>query len=68
MNNSKTNYLPMVPKTAVPKTTVPKTAVPKTAAGFVVNSVILEGDATITDSRYVRSLEVIIDTHPDFKK
>ena len=53
MNDNKTGYLPVVPKTA---------------AVLVVDSVIREGDATITASRYVRNLGVIIDRHLDFKK
>ena len=53
MNDYKTGYLPVVPKMA---------------AALVVNSVIREGDATITASRYVRNLGVIIDRHLDFKK
>ena len=41
---------------------VHQTAVHKTAAALVVDSVIRVGDATITSSRYVRNLDVIIDT------
>ena len=52
MNDNKTEYLPMVPKTAA----------------AVVGNVINVGDATITASRYVRNLGVIIDRHFDFKK
>ena len=55
---NKTDYLPVVPKTAVPET----------AAVLVVDSVIRVGDATITASRYVRNLGAIIDRHLDFKK
>ena len=53
MKNNKTDYLPVLPKMA---------------AVLVVDSVVHVGDATITASRYVRNLGVIIDTHLDFKK
>ena len=53
MNDNKTEYLPVVPNMA---------------AALVVDSVIRVGDATITTSRYVRNLGVIIDRHLDFKK
>ena len=53
MNDSKTDYLPVVPETA---------------AALVVDTVIRVGDATTTASRYVRNLGVIIDRHLDFKK
>ena len=53
MKDSKTEYLPVVPKTA---------------AALVVDSVMRVGDATITASRHVRNLGVIIDRHLDFKK
>ena len=53
MNDSKTDYLPVVPETA---------------AALVVDTVKRVGDATTTASRYVRNLGVIIDRHLDFKK
>ena len=53
MNDNKTDYLPEVPKTA---------------AALVVDSVIRVGDATITVSRYVRNLGVVIDRHLDVKE
>ena len=53
MNVNKTEYLPMVHKTV---------------AVFVVDSVIRVCDVTITTSRYVRNLGVILDRHLDFKK
>ena len=53
MNDNKTEYLPVVPETA---------------AALVVDSVIRVGDATITLSRSVRNLGVIIDRNLDFKK
>ena len=52
MNNNKTEYLPVIPKTA-------------SAAALVDGSV---GDATITASRCVRNLGVVIDRHRDIKK
>ncbi|KAK2185064.1 hypothetical protein NP493_246g00027 [Ridgeia piscesae] len=55
MNNNKTEYLPVIPKTA-------------TATALVDGSVIRVGDATITASRFVRNLGVVIDHHLDFKK
>ena len=45
--DNKTEYFPVVHKTA---------------AALVVDSVIRVGDATITSSRYVRNLGLIIDT------
>ena len=45
MKDNKTEYLPVAPKTA---------------AALVVDSVIRVGDATITASRHVRNLDVII--------
>ena len=48
MNDNKTDYLPVVPKMA---------------AALVVDTVIHVGDATITASRYVRNLCVVIDKH-----
>ena len=53
MNDNKTEYLPVVSKTA---------------AALVVDCVIRVGDATINASRYVRNLGVIIDSHIDFQK
>ena len=53
MNNNKTEYLPVIPKTA---------------AAIVDGSVIRVEDATITASRFVRNLSVVIDRHLDFKK
>ena len=47
MNDTKTEYLPVVPKTA---------------AAPIVDSVIRVDDATITASQYVRHLGLIIDT------
>ena len=53
--NNKTEYLPVIPKTAA-------------ATALVAGSVIRVGDATITASRFVRNLGVVIDRHLDFKK
>ena len=55
MNNNKTEYPPVIPKTAA-------------ATALVDGSVIRVGDATITASRFVRNLGVVIDRHLDFKK
>ena len=55
MNNNKTEYQPVIPKTAA-------------ATALVDGSVIRLGDATITASRCVRNLGVVIDRHLDFKK
>ena len=55
MNNNKTEYLPVIPKTAA-------------ATALVDGSVIRVGDATITVSRFVRNLGVVIDNHLNFKK
>ena len=55
MNNNKTEYLLVIPKTAA-------------ATALVDGSVICVGDATITASRFVRNLGVVIDHHLDFKK
>jgi len=55
MNNNKTEYLPVTPKTAA-------------ATALVGGSVIRVGDATITVSRFVRNLGVVIDCHLDFNK
>ena len=41
---------------------------PKMVAALIVDSVTCVGDATITASRYVHNLGVIIDRHLDFKK
>ena len=54
-SNNNTEYLPVIPKTAV-------------ATALVEGSVIRVGDATITASRVVRNLDVVIDRHLDFKK
>ena len=54
-NNSSTEYLPVIPKTAA------------TTALFD-GSVIRVGDATITASIFVRNLGVVIDRQLDFKK
>ena len=53
MNDNKTDYIHVEPKMA---------------AVLVVDSVIHVGDATITASRYVRNLGVIIDRNFDFKE
>ena len=53
MNDNKTEYLPVVPKTA---------------AALVIDIEICVGDATITALQHVRNLDVIIDRHLDFKK
>ena len=53
MNDNKTKYLPVVPKTGT---------------ALVVDSVILVGDATITALGYIRNLGVIKARHFDFKK
>ena len=55
LNNNKTEYLPVIPKTAA-------------AIALVDGSVIHVGDATITASRFVRNLGVVIDRHLNFKK
>ena len=55
MNNNKTEYLPVIPKTAA-------------ATALVAGSFIRVGDATITASRFVRNVGVVIDRHLDFKK
>ena len=55
MNNNKTEYLPVIPKTAA-------------ATALVDGSVIRVGNATITASRFVRDLGVVTDRHLDFKK
>ena len=55
MNNYKTEHLPVIPKTAA-------------ATALVDGSVIRTGNATITASRFVRNLGVVIDRHLDFKK
>ena len=55
MNNNKTEYQPVIPKTA-------------SATALVDGSVIRVGDATITASRFVHNLGVVIDRHLDFKK
>ena len=53
MNNNKTEYLPVIPKTVA-------------ATALVDGSVIRVGDATITASIFVRNLGVLIDRHLDF--
>ena len=50
MNNNKTEYLSVIPKTVA-------------ATALVDGSVIRVGDATITTSRFVRKLGVVIDHH-----
>ena len=55
MNNNKPEYLPVISKIA-------------TAAVHVDGSVICVADVTITGSRCVRNLGVVIDHHFDFKK
>ena len=53
MNDNKTEYLPVVPRTA---------------AALVDSSVIRVGDVTIIASRSVRNLGVVMDRHLDLKK
>ena len=53
MNDNKTEYLRVVPRTA---------------AALVDSSVIRVGDVTIIASRSVRNLGVVIDRHLDLKK
>ena len=55
MNNNNTEYLQVIPKIVA-------------APAFVGGSVIRVGDATITASRFVRTLGFVIDRHLDFKK
>ena len=55
MNNNKTEYLPVIPKTAA-------------ATALVDGSVLRVGDATSPASRCVCNLGVVIDRHLDFKK
>ena len=53
VNNNKTDYLPVVPKTAT---------------ALVDGSMICMGDVKITALRCVRNLGVIIDRHLNFKE
>ena len=55
MKNNKTEYLPVVPKIAA-------------VTALVDGSIIRIGDATITASRFVRNLGVVINRHLDFMK